>query len=150
MLDALEMPPWIMLLQILTPAICLPLEKGLLSPTPTNQECCAVIQHCSLSSLKEKKKRNQISSLLCALQLFKWKTLFWIFLRSFSVLFLLCFQITGIHLGNTRKGKCWKAIDLPGGKLYISFSFPGFGVFFPLEKQHIIRLVKFWNHKIVL
>lgn len=98
----------------------------------------------------QRKKRNQISSLLCVLQLFKWKTLLWIFLQSFSVLFLLCFQITGIHLGNTRKGKCWKAIDLPGGKLYISFSLPGLFFFFQLGKQHIIRSVKFWNHKIVL
>lgn len=65
MLDALEMPPWSMLLQILTPSICLPLEKGLLSPTPTNQECYAVTQHCSLSFLKEKKKKSDFIASLC-------------------------------------------------------------------------------------
>lgn len=142
------MPPRTMLLQTLTPAICLTLEKGLLSPTPTNQECCAVIQHCSLSFLKEK-KRNQISSLLYVLQLFKWKTLLQIFLQSFSVLFLLCFQIT-FTWAFTWETQEEENIE----KLLIcqvensTFHFQNF--FFQLEKQHIIYSVKFWNHKIVL
>lgn len=146
------MPPkWSMLPQILTPAICLPLEKGLFSPTPTNQECCAVIQHCSLSFFKEIKEIRFHRFFMC------YSCLNERLCSNFpTVIFCLIFVMLpnnihlGIHLGNTRKGKCWKAIDLPGGKLHSSFSFPELGCFFQLEKQHIILSVKFWNHKIVL
>lgn len=68
MLSILEMPLSNMLLKTLTPAICLPLEKGQLSPTSTNQECCAGT---AALFTEKKKKKNQISLLLHVLPLLK-------------------------------------------------------------------------------
>lgn len=115
MLSILEMPLLSMLLKTPTPAICLPLEKGPLSPTSTNQECCAVTT--ALFTEKKKKKIRFHCFFMCYSCLNERLQI----LQSFSILFLLCFQITGIHLGNARRRKILKTIDLPGGKLYISF-----------------------------